>query len=520
MSRRRGNGRTRRCCALFDATPALRVWAARRRAELARQNAAQAQLRTLRRLLRRAEATAFGRAHGFAAIRDVAGFQRRVPLRAYEAFAAEWWNPRFPSLGGATWPGPVRYLAKSSGTTGSATKHIPVSPAMLRANRLAAADVLAWHLAAMPDSRVLGGRNFLLGGSTALERPGGRVRGGGVRAGDLSAIAAVTMPAWARARAFPPAALALLADWREKMGRIAPLSLAEPIASISGTPSWLLLFFDMLAELRPGARLAQLYPALELVVHGGVGFAPYRERFAWWLDGSAALTREVYAASEGFCAVADRGDGEGLRLVLDRGLFFEFVRPADLESANPDRRWIGDAEPGVEYALVLSSNAGVWSYVLGDTVRLVQTDPPRVLVTGRTAWSLSVAGEHLIGAELDIATTEAARAMGRQLVDYTAAPLPPDAADARGGHLFAVELDGPADPAAFAHALDAALARLNEDYAAHRAGGFGLRDPDVRLLPPGAFARWMAARGKLGGQNKVPRVVQGVAALAELLAPR
>ncbi len=439
----------------------------------------------------------------------MAEYQRRVRLRGYEEFAAEWWGSSFPALGGATWPGPIRYLAKSSGTAGAATKHIPVSPAMLRANRAAALDVLAWHLAAKPDSRVLGGVNFLLGGSTALER----LRGG-VRAGDLSGIAAATVPRWARARTFPPAALALLPDWRDKMARLGPLSLARPITSLSGTPSWMLLFFEALAALRPGARAAQLYPALELVVHGGVGFAPYRARFAAWLDGSAALTREVYAASEGFCAVADRGDDEGLRLILDRGLFFEFVRPAELDAANPDRRWIGDAEPGVDYALVLSSNAGLWSYVIGDTVRLLQTHPPRLLITGRTAWSLSVAGEHLIGAELDAAMTEAAAALGRRVIDYSAAPLPPDAADPRGGHRFAVELDGPADAAAFAGALDAALARQNEDYAAHRAGGFGLRDPDVRLLPPGAFARWMAARGKLGGQNKVPRVLRDAAELA------
>ena len=472
----------------------------------------QAQRRTLRRLLRRAAATEFGRAHRFAEISSIGAFQRRVPLRSYEAFATEWWDRRFPRLDGASWPGPIRYLAKSSGTTGAATKYLPVSPAMLRANRAAALDVLAWHLAARPGSRVLGAKNFLLGGSTALDR----LRGG-VRAGDLSGIAAATMPAWARGRGFPPAALALLPDWREKMARLAPLSLAQPIASISGTPSWMLLFFDMVAALSPGARLAALYPALELVVHGGVGFAPYRERFAWWLQSSAALTREVYAASEGFIAVADRGDGQGMRLVLDRGLFFEFVRPADLGSANPDRRWIADAEPEVDYALVLSSNAGLWSYVIGDTVRLVDTDPPRVVVTGRTAWSLSVAGEHLIGAELDAAMAEAAAACGRHLVDYTAAPLAPDAGDSRGGHLFAVELDGPADATTFAATLDAALARLNEDYAAHRAAGFGLRAPELRLLAPGSFARWMASRGKLGGQNKVPRVVPDLAALAELL---
>ena len=310
----------------------------------------------------------------------------------------------------------------------------------------------------------------------------------------------------------------MIEDWESKVATLAPLSLAETITSFSGTPSWMLLFLQKLAALRPGKRLAELYPALELVVHGGVGFAPYRARFAAWLDGSAAETREVYPASEGFIAIADRGDGEGLRLMLDNGLFYEFVRPADLAGGNPDRRWIADAELGTEYALVLSSNAGLWSYVLGDTVRLIERTPPRLLVSGRTAWSLSVAGEHLIGEELDAATAMAARASGGTVTDYAAAAVPPDAADPRGGHLFIVELDSaPAgQEEKFAAALDAALARLNADYAAHRQGGYGLRPPRVMLAPPGSFAAWMRHRNRLGGQNKVPRVVADAALLADL----
>ncbi len=443
----------------------------------------------------------------------MAGYQRRVALSSYEPFAAQWWQGRFPRVGGATWPGPIRYFAQSSGTTGGPTKRIPVSPALLAGNRGAALDTLAWHLANHPGSRVLSGRNLILGGSTALRR-----LAPGIRAGDLSGVAAAEVPPWARPFTAPPRALALLPDWREKVARIAPLSLTQAITGLSGTPSWMLLFFETAAALRPGARLAQLYPRLELVIHGGVGFAPYREAFAHWLEGSAASTREVYAASEGFVAIADRGDDEGLRLVLDRGLFFEFVRPADLASANPDRRWIADAELGVEYALVLSSNAGLWSYVVGDTVTLTERHPARLRVTGRIGWSLSVAGEHLIGAELDTAITVAARRVGRQVADYAAAAVPPDARDSRGGHLFAVELDAPADAAVFARALDAALAAGNDDYATHRAGDFGLRPPELRLLPPGAFARWMAARGKLGGQNKVPRVIADPSQMAALLA--
>ncbi len=504
-----------RLSALLDPTPVLKLWAARRREALSRQDAVAVQRRTLARLLARAVDTGFGRAHDFRTIQSVQTYQRRVPLRTYEAFSRDWWQAAFPDVGGATWPGRIRYFANSSGTTQAATKRIPLSDAMLRANSRVALDVLAWHFAARPDSRILGGRNVFLGGTTALER-----LAPGVRAGDLSGIAAFETPIWARGRALPPAELARSTDWRAKMAGLAPLALDQRVASISGTASWMLLFFETAAGLRPpGARLCDLFPALELIVHGGVGFAPYRERFAEWMQGSAAITREVYAASEGFIAVADREDGEGLRLVLDRGLFFEFVRPADLGSSDPERRWIGDAVLGQEYALVLTTNAGLWSYVIGDTVKLVSRDPPRLLITGRTSWSLSVAGEHLIGAELDEAASEAARRLGRNVVEYSVAPVPPDAHDARGGHLFAIELDGPADGPAFAQALDAALKRLNEDYAAHRGDGFGLRDPDVRLLPAGRFTRWMEQRGKLGAQNKVPRVVADIAALEMLLAP-
>lgn len=496
-----------------DATALLRRYAARRLRVLDGLDPAAAQERELRRLLARARDTRFGRAHGFADLRSVAAFQRATRLRRWEDFWREFWAEPFPRLDNVTWPGTIPCFANTSGTTGAATKRIPVSRAMLRSNRRAALDVLAFHLACRPTSRVLGGRSFLLGGSTALER-----LARGITAGDLSGLAAADVPFWARGRTFPPKRLALIDDWERKMALLAPLSLQAEVTSISGTPSWLLLFFELLGRQHPGARLRDLYPGLELVVHGGVGFAPYRAAFAAWLEGSRAETREVFPASEGFIAIADRGDGEGMRLELDNGLFYEFVRPAELDRPAPERRWIGDAELGVEYALVLSSNAGLWAYVIGDTVTLTGRHPPRLLVSGRTAWSLSIAGEHLIGQELDAGVAEAARAVGGTVADYAAAALPPDAGDARGGHIFLVELAGAAADAApaFAQALDAALARQNADYAAHRGGGFGLRPPRVALVPPGTFAAWMRARKKLGGQNKVPRVIADPALLADL----
>ncbi len=472
------------------------------------------QRKELLRLVRRARETRFGKAHGFAEIRDIAEYQARVKLRRWEDFWREWWGGDFPRLADVSWPGTIPCFANTSGTSGGTTKRIPVSRAMLRANRRAALEVLVFHLASRPASRVLAGRNFLLGGSTALER-----LAPGITAGDLSGIAASDIPFWARPRTFPPCDLALMADWAQKIAALAPLSLKQHITSISGTPSWLLLFFDMLRRLKPGARLAELYPALELVVHGGVGFAPYRTSFAAWLEGSRAETREVYAASEGFVAVADRGDGEGMRLILDNGIFYEFVRPGEVGAAAPERRWIADADVGREYALVLSTNAGLWSYVLGDTVRLVTRDPPRLVVSGRLGWSLSLAGEHLIGEELDAGIAVASSSFGGNVADYAAAALPPDEKDSRGGHLFIVEFSGAneADAESFAVRLDAALKRANDDYAAHRAGGFGLRAPRVVLVAPGTFAAWMDARGRLGGQNKVPRVIADPALLADLL---
>ena len=497
---------------MIDATPVLRLAARRRLTALARMDAVAAQRDTLRQLLRTAARTRFGRAHQFCSIRTVRDYQARVSLRTYEAFWDEWWQTAFPRLRNVTWPGLIPFFAQSSGTTGSTTKRIPVSREGLRSNVGAGFDTMAFHLAARPASRVFGGRNMLLGGSSALER-----LAPGVYAGDLSGIAAAEMPALLRARAFPPRDLALLGDWQAKIAALAPRSLDADVRSISGTPSWMLLFFDEVARLRPDAprRLAALYPALELAVHGGVAFAPYRDAMAAWLEGSRAETREVYPASEGFIASADRGPGEGLRLVVDRGLFFEFVRPAELDHPAPDRRWLATADLGVEYALVLSTNSGLWSYVVGDTVTLIERDPPRVLITGRTAYTLSAFGEHLIAAELDTAVTEAARACGTAVNDYAAGALL--GGGTRGGHVFVVEADPPIAAQPFAEHLDSNLARLNADYADHRRGGFGMDPPDVRLVPSGTFSAWMASRGKLGGQNKVPRVINDPALLDGLL---
>ncbi|MBV9755536.1 MAG: GH3 auxin-responsive promoter family protein, partial [Alphaproteobacteria bacterium] len=341
---------------MIDATPWLIGYARQRMAALGRLDPVRAQAHELAKLLAVAAGTRFGRTHRFAAIGSVADYQSAVPLRRWDGFWTEWWEPSFPVLRDVTWPGRINYFAETSGTTSGVTKHIPVSHDMIRANRRAALEVLAFHAAVRPDTRVLGGRSFMLGGSTALRR-----LAPAVWSGDLSGIAAAKVPFWARARVFPPRGLALIANWERKIALLAERVHGEDIRSISGTPSWLLLFFDRLAARWPAAarRLAAHFPRLELLVHGGVGFAPYADSVAGWLDGSRAETREVYPASEGFIAAADRGPGEGLRLMLDNGLFYEFVPLEQLAAAAPDRHWIANAELGRDYALVLTSNAGL-----------------------------------------------------------------------------------------------------------------------------------------------------------------
>ena len=492
---------------MIDATPLLRAYAWRRLGRLASEDAGATQERLLLSLLRRARSTEFGEAHGFGKIASVAEFQARVPLRHYRDFWDEYWQEPFPRITNCTWPGTIPYFAATSGTTTGTTKHIPCTRRMVRMNSGAAGDLLVHHIKNRPQSRILSGKNFMLGGSISLA-----VEAPGVRSGDISGIAAASLPWWARSRYYPRPPLDALSDWEEKSERLAHDSLRQDIRALAGTPSWLLPLIDRLGELRPesAGRLVGLYPNLELVAHGGVNFAPYRSRFAALLEGSRAESREVYAASEGFIAVADRGDGEGLRLIADRGLFFEFVPLEELDAPQPRRYWLADAETGVNYALVLSTCAGIWSYVLGDTVRLIERSPPRILITGRTSYTLSAFGEHLIGEEIEESVAAAAAAIGAQVTEYCVVPRFPEAEGERGRHLFSVEFSATQSASrieAFARELDHALAATNDDYRDHRANRIGLDPPQVEAFAAGTFAAWMKSRGKLGGQNKVPRIL-------------
>jgi len=493
---------------MLAATPFLQVSAQWRVQQLKMLSPAIAQQAELARLLVKAADTKFGRDHDFRSIESVADFQKRIPLRRYQDFWNEYWKDSFPVLRDITWPGDIPYFALTSGTTTGVTKHIPVSRDMVRSNVKGALEILLNHLVSSPASSVLGGKFLVLGGSTDLTE-----LAPGIRAGDLSGIEAVETPWWAKPYTLPPQEIALLSDWEEKIDRIARLALDQDIRSITGTPNWMLVFFDKLAELRPHRgpfRIADYFPNLQLVIYGGMDFKPYSKRFADALRGTNADYREAYAASEGFLACADRRPGEGMRLIVDSGIFFEFVPLEELDTPNPTRHWLANVETGVDYAVVLSTCAGVWGYVIGDTVRFVDVDPPRVLISGRTAYVLTAFGEHVIDFEMEEAIDGAAQAVGLRVAEYSVAAVFPEDGN-RGRHRYIVEfLDPQPTPKKaekFLKEVDKRLAALNADYESMRDKGVSIADPEIVVVPPKTFMAWMKSRGKLGGQHKVPRII-------------
>jgi hypothetical protein len=474
--------------------------------------AARQQRQTLFRLLRQARNTAFGRDHGFERIDSVAEYQRRVPLRDYEAFWSQYWRGPFPVLRDVTWPGLVPYFALSSGTTSGATKHIPVTRPMLASNQRAALTTLALFLSSAPGTPLFTGRLLFLGGSTDLTELGTRNAECGtgavpdsVRAGDLSGITTVEASALLRPFTYPPPEVALLRDWDEKMRRLARDAVRLPITMLSGVPSWLLVLFDHLRRVSGRDAIADIWPGLRLVIHGGTRFDPYRPLFRRLL-GPAVRLLETYPASEGFIATEDPRH-DLLRLIPDHNLFFEFVPVGELDRDRPTRHTVAEIEPGVQYAVILTTCAGLWGYVLGDTVCFERREPPLLRFTGRTRYFLSAFGEHLISEEVERAVARAAETLGTAVVDFHVGPVFPETPMTPGRHRYLIEFAGQApDPAHFASELDAVLCRVNEDYQAHRQGDLTMRLPEVVPVRPGGFADWMRSQGKLGGQHKVPRM--------------
>ncbi len=496
LERLTGSGLARR---LADA--GLRRYSLFRSRQLDRQDLVKRQQQELLRLVRYAQETRFGKEHRFAEIRSVADFQQRVPLRTYEQYWNDYLGATYPRLRGVTWPEHIPYYALSSGTTTGSTKYIPVTRQMVASNKKAALTNLALFLAKYPHAPIFRGRIFFLGGSTDLKQ-----NEDGSLYGDLSGIAARDLPDPLRPYFYPPPDVALLGNWEQKVQILAEQSANLPITVISGVPSWLLTLFDYLKKVTGKSTVSEIWPELRLVIHGGAMFDPYRRIFREVIGNDSVVFQDTYPASEGYVAVEDKRHGL-LRLVGDHGIFFEFVPVEELGSDRPTRHWVADLEAGVNYAVVLTTCAGLYGYVLGDTVRFDRRDVPLLHFTGRTKYFLSAFGEHLIAEEIERAVTIAAEATGALVVDFHVGPVFPAKARDPGRHRYLIEFNRlPNEMARFRQLLDEALHEINKDYAAYRVGSITLGPPEVIVVRPGGFAEWMKSKGKYGGQHKVPRM--------------
>jgi GH3 auxin-responsive promoter len=478
--------------------PGFHAYARRRTSRLSRLDPVRVQEQTLRALVRKASQTQFGRDHQFSNLREVNQYQAAVSLRTYEQLWDDYLRDDYPILDNLTWPGRIPYFALTSGTTLGATKYIPVSRSMLASNTKAAQTMVAYHMAARPDSRLFHGRLFFLGGSSALDRPAP-----GVEAGDLSGIAAKELSPLMRPYAFPPLDLALEPDWDKKLSLLAESSRTEPITMVCGVPSWLLALFQRLLDITGRSTVREVWPRLEVVVHGGVKFDPYRENFQTILGDSTIRLQESYPCSEGFIAFGDPDSG-ALRLCIDHGIFYEFVPVEELKHDQPTRHWLGNVHAGVNYAIVLTTCAGLWSHIVGDTIRFESVSPPLLRFTGRTKYGVSAFGEHLINEEVEAAVARAASETGASVRDWHLGPV---FQGAMGHHMYIIEfVREPSDLERFREALDRDLSDRNADYKAHRARGVGLPRPAVIVARPGGLESWMRSNGKLGGQHKFPRM--------------
>lgn len=469
--------------------------------QLDRLDIARRQRAILQSLVRAATNTRFGQEHDFANIRSVADYRARVPLRDYDSFWQTYWKDAYPKLEGITWPSKIPYYALTSGTTSGATKYIPISWQMVRSNAKAAFTSMAFFRHAYPQSQLFNGKIFFLGGSTDL-----RPQPDGSLAGDLSGIAVREVVEALRPYTFPTTQLAHLTNWEEKVQRLAEASIREPVTAISGVPAWLLVLFDRVKQLSGKSTIAEVWPTLRLVIHGGTKFEPYRDLFRKELGSDLISCMDTYPCSEGYIATEDPRYGL-LRVIPDHNIFFEFVPVEDLGSDRPTRHCLHEVELGVQYAVVLSSCAGVWSYVVGDTVCFERRDPPLLRFTGRTKYFLSAFGEHLISEEIETAVAKAAEKSRCHVLDFHVGPVFPTDPKHPGFHRYMIEFaDKTPEAAVFARIIDEILSEKNEDYAAHRVGDLSMRAPEVVCVAPGGFVNWMKSKGKYGGQHKVPRM--------------
>lgn len=486
----------------------MRLW----RIEAWMNNPLDAQREVLQDLVTSAQYTEFGRKYQFSKLFNVKAFKEAVPIHEYDDLKP-YIERMMHGEQNVLWNTPIYWFAKSSGTTSDKSKFIPVSDESLHdCHYKAAKDVLTLYYQYNAESELLTGKGLVIGGSHTINPMNNEAQ-----YGDLSAVLLQNSPFWGHWLRTPDLSIALMDEWESKIEKLAQTTIKENVTSISGVPTWTLVLFKRILEITGKKSMSEVWPSLELYMHGGVSFTPYKEQFQK-LIGKDIHYLEMYNASEGFFAAQDKPGEEGMLLFTDHGIFMEFMPVNEYGKKHPQTVSLQDVELHKNYAPVISTNGGLWRYLLGDTIQFVSLNPYRIRVSGRLKHYMNAFGEEVIVDNSDKAIAVASEKTGAIVNDYTAAPVY-FSDSSNGAHEWLIEFEkDPSSLEEFTHHLDTALKSINSDYEAKRHKDIALRIPVLHAVRKGTFNEWLRSRGKLGGQHKVPRLSNERKFLEEILA--
>ena len=455
-----------------------------------------------KKLIFQAKNTEWGKKFDYASINSVEEFKKRVPVNSYESLKPYIDRMRKGEQN-ILWSSEVKWFAKSSGTTAGKSKYIPVSIESLEeCHYKVGKDMLSIYCNNYPDTYIFDGRGLAMGGSHKITE----INNENYYDGDLSAIIVQNLPYWAEFIRVPKRSVALMDEWESKIEKMATSTISHNVTNILGVPSWTLLLLRRILEITGKNNILEVWPNLEAFFHGGVNFSPYRKQFEELIPSEQMHYMETYSASEGFFGLQDQIGSDDLLLMLDYGVYYEFMPMDQLESENPATLSLNEVELNTNYALVISTNGGLWRYNIGDTLKFTCLNPYRIKITGRTVNFINAVGEEIIIDNAEKALATACRKCNAIISDYTAAPVFFKKGE-NAAHEWLIEFEQePGSIDYFCETFDNALKSLNSDYEAKRYHNMVLRQPIIRVLPKDTFYNWLKSKNKLGGQHKVPRL--------------
>jgi hypothetical protein len=467
-----------------------------------------------KKLVQTARHTEFGNRYDFSSIQSYESFRERIPIHTYEK--------TFPYIDrlmkgeqNILWPSEIKWFSKSSGTTNARSKFIPVSQEALDdCHFKGGKDLLSIYVNNYPDTKLFDGKGLAVGGSHQINELDPTASS---YYGDVSAVIMQNLPPWAQFIRTPSLETALMGNWEEKIEKLASETVKENVTNIAGVPTWTVLLIQRVTEMAGKKSILEVWPNLEAFFHGAVAFAPYRGLFKSIIPSDKMRYWETYNASEGFFGIQDQTNSEELLLMLDYGIYYEFIPMGELDNENPRAIPLSEVELETNYALVISTNSGLWRYNIGDTVKFTSRYPYRIKISGRTKHFMNAFGEEIIVENAEAAITRACELTGAVIDNFTAAPIYLKEGN-KGRHEWIIEFKvPPPDETEFAKILDETLREINSDYDAKRAQNLALIEPKVHSAGEGTFYNWMKRRGKLGGQNKVPRLANSREYVDEIL---